>query len=386
MLTFTSSRLHLRFALLVAGCIWMVSASAQDPEFTLFDQNPTYLNPALTGLFGAEWNGFGQDNCSRLILQHRQQWNNLAGDYATSYVSYDHILPAIKGGGIGGYVLHDVAGQGVLTTTRIAGQGSKSVRIGRRVKAALGLEFSFNQKSLDWSRLSFPDMIDPQYGFVYGTSISPNQAQGTNYTDVSAGLSCIYSLRKPGPRKEPQLHFGIAAHHIDEPNESLFEGPSRLPVKFTGYAMVNLYLQDRVSLRTGTFYRRQGEFQHILLGGTIKFESQQENGAGFGFWYRGMPSTQYSDAIIGNFTWFRPNFQLNFNWDFTYSDLRPTTAPELNMVMTIPCDTKAIQRRLEKNRIWRLLTCPSCRWARNDAKHRSRREVSALDTEQQQHK
>ena len=325
--------------LLLLALVTTSKVVAQDPEFTLFNQNRAYLNPATVG-----------EDCQRVQLQYRNQWHELAGNYATLFSSYE-IQPTWAGFdgrgagsfqfGIGGYALHDRAGMSVLNTSKLGLQSSVRGTLSNRVKLSLGLEFGVLDKTLDWSRLTFPDMIDPTQGFIYGTSISPNQRGNVKMTDVSAGFEMKYRLRRPkADYSTPWLKWGIAGHHLNEPNESLFEGPSTLPVKWSSYAEAMFFLGKNrpTRIHAGAFYRNQGDFQHLLTGFNVGYQANGKT-LEVGPWYRGMPGFQYRDALIMSLSLQKENLGFRYSMDVTSSDLDPSGwAHEIGLVMMLQCD------------------------------------------------
>ena len=87
--------------------------------------------------------------------------------------AYDQHVNSIQGG-LGLTVMHDQAGQNTLQTTRITGMYAYQQSLTRKklsIRAAL--EASYFQKALDWSNLTFGDMIDPRRGFIYETQDTP---------------------------------------------------------------------------------------------------------------------------------------------------------------------------------------------------------------------
>ena len=92
------------------GALAPQSASAQDPEFTQFYSNPVYLNPAFAGTA----------RCPRFVMNYRNQWPAMSGNYVTSAAAYDQHIPSISGG-LGIIVMNDRAGRGTLSTSRISG-------------------------------------------------------------------------------------------------------------------------------------------------------------------------------------------------------------------------------------------------------------------------
>lgn len=317
----------------IASAVW-----AQDPEFTLFNQNETYLNPAAVG-----------EDCHEVNFQYRNQWHDLVGNYSTLFASYQLQPTGLMFNGrefqnfrvnLGGYIMHDNAGMSVLNSTKLGLQISAYGALSSRIRLGTGIEFGILDKSLDWSRLTFPDMIDPGQGFIYGTAISPDQQGNTKFTDVSAGFRMRYALLAPkDDYSTPWLEWGVAAHHINEPNESLFEGPSVLPVKLTGYAHGKLFMgRNRPThIHYGSFYRRQGDFQHLLTGFNFGYEAGGQTFE-IGPWYRGMPGFQYRDALILAMSLQRENLGFRYSMDLTSSQLSPSGwAHEIGLVMLLNC-------------------------------------------------
>ena len=135
---------------LVAGAL--NEAQAQDPEFTQYYANPLFLNPAFAG----------SDRCPRMTMAYRNQWPAMSGSYVTQAVSYDQHVNSIQGG-LGFTVMHDQAGQNTLQTTRITGMYAYQQSLTRKLSMRAALEANYFQ-ALDWSNLTFGDMIDPRRG------------------------------------------------------------------------------------------------------------------------------------------------------------------------------------------------------------------------------
>ena len=62
-----------------------------------------------------------------------------------------------------------------LTTTNISGMYSYQLNVTREFSIRFGMQGTYVQKKVDWDKLTFGDMIDPRYGFIYQTQeIRPN--------------------------------------------------------------------------------------------------------------------------------------------------------------------------------------------------------------------
>jgi len=66
----------------------VVSASAQDPQFSQYYQAPLYLNPGFTGITPQQ----------RLVVNNRIQWPNLPQAFNTFMASYDIWVDELRSG------------------------------------------------------------------------------------------------------------------------------------------------------------------------------------------------------------------------------------------------------------------------------------------------
>ncbi len=146
-------RIILLVTLLLLGSI----LKAQDPAFTQPMSAFTQLNPAL----------MGRDERSTAFITHRNQWPKLAGNYVTTLAGYYHYASKLNAYW-GGDILRDNAADGTIITSKISLGYAQNIRIGSiNLRAALKAEYV--QKAVDFSRLTFGDMIDQQLGFVNTT-------------------------------------------------------------------------------------------------------------------------------------------------------------------------------------------------------------------------
>ena len=304
-------------------CITLTTdVSGQDPEFTQFYANPLYLNPAFAGTA----------RCARANLNYRNQWPGISGTYVTYSASCDKYVDAITGG-LGLLVMSDKAGKGTLTTTNVSMMYAYSRPITREFSIGFGAQAGFFQKSIDWSKLTFGDMIDEKRGFVYDTKEQQLLKSKTN-PDFSAGILGYSS----------NYFFGFAMHHLTRPDEGLL-GESRLPRKITGHAGATLPMGSkgsRTSLSPNVLYQQQQDFRQLNLGLYI-------NKGDFvvGLWYRN------NDALIIVLGFQQRFFKIGYSYDVTISKLTNATAGahELSFSMQLACKPKSPK--------YRLIECPS---------------------------
>lgn len=312
--------------------VFALDLRAQDPEFTQFYANPIYLNPAFAG----------SARCPRLVMNYRNQWPSLTGTFVTTSASFDQHVQSIQGG-LGIIVLNDRAAQTTLQTTTVSGIYSYQQPISRKFSIKAGLQATYFQKSLDWDQLTFGDMIDPRKGFIYETMDVPRGGRVSN-VDFSAGILGF----------SDQFYGGFAVHHLNEPNESLIVGVSRLPMKFTGHAGVMIPIEKRnkqaeSSVSPNVMYRRQGEFQQLNLGLYVK-----KGPLVGGVWFRGLLfGPTYRDSFIGTIGLQSDVLRIGYSYDVTISELTPSTGGSHEVSLTVQFDCK------KKRRPIRTVSCPS---------------------------
>lgn len=301
-------------------------AKAQDAQFSQFYANPLYLNPAFAGT----------GRCPRVNLNYRNQWPGLDA-YVTHSASFDQHVDAIAGG-IGLLATNDRAGTGNLSTLNVSGMYSYQLPISRTLSLKAGFQGTYMQKRVDWSKLTFGDMIDPRNGFIYETNQIPHQ-EGISAVDFSSGL-LLFSK---------SYYIGGAVHHITEPNESLVMGTSRLPRKYTLHGGVVIPLDGRTgesNLSPNILYMSQGPFQQFLAG--LYLSKGPLVG---GLWYRHTPENP--DAMIALIGIQHQIFKFGYSYDITVSKLGMKTygAHEFSLGLQFYCKPK--------KKKYRTISCPS---------------------------
>ncbi len=301
-------------------------ALAQDPEFTQFYAAPLYLNPAFAGTA----------RCPRIALNYRNQWPALSGTFVTQQFSYDQHIPSIYGG-LGLMVTNDQAGEATLKTTTINLIYSYQLQVNRKFSVRFGMQAGYFQRSLDWNKLTFGDMIDPRRGFVYQTKDVPRGGTVGN-VDFAAGILGF----------SEQFYFGFAAHHLTQPNESVIIGNSPIPMKFTGHAGAIIpiskskYSTNDAKISPNILFRSQGTFNQLNIGMYMS-----KSGIVGGVWYRNR------DAFIVLVGINTTHFKFGYSYDLTLSKLGTGSggSHELSMGFNFNCKPK--------KRTFRTISCPS---------------------------
>ena len=296
-----------------------ITAKAQDPAFSQFYSNPLYLNPAFAGT----------NICPRANLNYRDQWPGIEKTYVTTAASYDKHINSI-GGGVGILIAQDRAGAGNFNTTHFALQYSYRLKLNHKFNVKAGFEASYRMIQLDWTNLTFGDMIDPQRGFVYNTQEDiGNNASTKSFPDFSAGLLGF----------SENLFFGFAVHHLTMPNQG-FISESQLPSKITAHAggniVINKYSHKSFTISPNFLYQNQAEFQQFNYG----IYAKQGPIVG-GLWARN--SLKNFDSFIIMIGLVQETFKFGYSYDITVSDLKNSNtlgAHELSFTLFLPCYTK----------------------------------------------
>ena len=301
--------------------------NAQDPTFTQFYANPLYLNPAFAGSYG----------CPRFALNYRNEWPQLSGNYVTYSASYDQYFKNVSGG-FGLLATHDQQGQGTIKTSMIGVVYSYHLQLGRKWKMMFGARAAWYQKSLDWDKLTFGDMIDPRRGFIYSTGDVP-RGGSRGFFDASSGIVVFNKY----------FFAGAAWHHMNRPNESMIIGESKLPWRFTGHMGADIVLGRRskysnsTSIMPNVIYQYQNGFQELNIGTYIKYGSFN-----VGAWYRNR------DAFILTIGINTGKFKLGYSYDVTVSKLNNGVSGgshEVSMGLNLNCKTKPVS--------FKTISCPS---------------------------
>ena len=318
----------------IAVCIFISNdANAQDPAFSQFYANPLYLNPAFAGAT--------PKGCPRVNLNYRDQWPGIGRTYVTTSASWDQHINAI-GGGLGIMVSQDRAGAGNLNTSHASLLYSYHLEVSRKFSIKAGFEASYRMIQLDWTDLTFGDMIDPQRGFIYETQEDiVNNATTRSFPDFSAGF-IGYS---------ENLFFGFAAHHLTKPNQG-FISESQLPTKLTahigGNITLNRYSNIATTISPNFLYQQQQDFQQFNYGVYVN-----RGPIVGGLWAR--HSMKNIDSFILMVGLLQETFKFGYSYDITASNLgnhNTLGAHELSFTLFMPC-------RSRSSKSFNTISCPA---------------------------
>lgn len=321
--------MHKRILILFTASILALSSGvmAQDAHFSQFYANPLYLNPAFAGT----------NVCPRIALNFRDQWPSMKGTFMSFSASYDQHFDKIAGG-IGVMAFGDRCGQdATIQSYEASFMYSFKVKVSKKFNMRFALQFSYLTNILDVNSLTFGDMIDPKYGFIYQTN--ENLASWNNTRDHSFDLAAGFL----GYTKH--FYFGYAAHHLNMPYISFIqEERYRMPMKHTAHVGGSFDLKRKS--------KKEHTFGDIAISPNIVFQYQ----GGLCFMSEGMYLSLYP-VTLG--AWLRHSFKnvdaviftagieyqfirVGYSYDLTVSKLINLTggAHEVSLQFLIPCPEK----------------------------------------------
>lgn len=328
--------------LILLGAIgWASIGFAQDPQFSQYYAAPIYLNPGFTGITPQQ----------RIAVNNRIQWPNLPQAYTTYSASYDIFVDELKSG-FGLLATTDKMGSAGWRTSTVGLNYSYKVRLNDKIVFSPGLYFGYGINGLDRSKLQLGDGLE-----YNGISLDPDLQKLGNQQYFDFGSGVIFYSRT--------LWMGAAFHHMNQPNLSILNDVSRLPMKITVHGGARMTLssgpreQDRASYLTPSFiYRKQGPISQLDFGLNYHIDP-----ISIGVWYRGKPfqsnyiGTVNQDALIFTLGLYLSSFTVGYSYDFTISELSTTSGGAHEISIVYEFVAKPLHRGVKKRN--RLIPCPT---------------------------
>ena len=300
------------FFLICASLMAAQYGAAQDLHFSQYFNNPLLTNPANTG--------FIPDADYRLGASYRNQYSNIMTvPYQTMSIYGDAQVfrNKLETGwmGLGGVILHDVAGSGSLTSTKIYGSVAYHQMLGLSSLLTAGFNVGWANKRIDQSKLTYPDQFD---GIFFDATL-PTSVQLINnnvsYFDMQAGLNYAYF-----PTKDVYINAGYSIQHVNQPKETFFEdnGNSRIAMRHIGFLNGLFKMNDDVILNPNMYYTTQAKSSELVLGMNAAYNLSGDGSKQLigGLYYR------YGDAFVPMVGLEINNIRFTFSYDVTTSSLK----------------------------------------------------------------
>ncbi len=262
--------------------------TGQDPALSLPFMQKLFINPAFAGA------DVGQMN-----LGFREQMPGSPARYITSVAGWDQPFELLHGG-MGVLLMHDMAGQGTLSSTSMSAMYSYHLRMSRELFLNAGFQASVYQSALNTSHLILPDMISPSQGITGGTGeIIPSERK--IFPDFSIGF-LLYS---------DKWFTAVSAHHLMEPYQSgVKTNETVLPRK---YSILLGYVFEK-NHGDMTFYPWAGMMQQgISHQAWLGFQMKYLLTAGGVVWKKNFGNS--SDILIFSLGIVTKRFRISYSYD-----------------------------------------------------------------------
>ncbi|MEO1098223.1 MAG: type IX secretion system membrane protein PorP/SprF [Bacteroidota bacterium] len=291
-----------------------LTIQGQDPQFSQFYAAPLYLNPAFAGA----------TQQTRVGLNYRNQWPSIDANFVTTSAYIDHFIED-KNSGIGLLIMRDREGQAGLKSTSVGLQYAYQLYLTDWLTFRPGVQVAWFNRNINFADLTFGDQFNPLTGEIENPSAETFGGLSKNFFDLSFG-GILYT---------GNAWLGVAAHHINTPNQAFDDGsdPNELPSKLSFHGGVKILFKPGVmgsgfyarpqerSLSPTFQYKTQGEFDQLDLGLYLTLEPLI-----FGAWYRGLPfktlegfNNNESIVMLVGFTKKRPKDALNIGYSYDYT-------------------------------------------------------------------
>jgi type IX secretion system PorP/SprF family membrane protein len=299
-------------------------SSAQDAAFSQYYASALYLNPAMAGT--QPYVSFSSNN--------RTQWRSIVIPYVTNQISliaplYGKDIRKNHLGGIGFSFFNDRAGESNFKTNGFNVNAAYNLPLtaSRSQVITFGVQGGLIQKSIDFTNLQWGQQFNPYIGVqAMNVPDQSNVKANTLYPDINAGVMYNFNGGKDYSTTGFSGYAGLAAYHINQPNESLVKSiVSPLPILYKAHLGFEVRAGKRINISPNALFVQQQTLQQ-LNGGmylTYLFPGQTKVLAPsyviFGTWYR------LKDAFIFSTGFGNDKYTLGFSYDFNTSSLRYNT-------------------------------------------------------------
>jgi type IX secretion system PorP/SprF family membrane protein len=245
------------FTFFILASISSSIAKAQGMHFSQYYNAPMLLNPANTG--------FLQDNDWRAGVNLRNQWATTPIPYNTFSAFADFGLMRDKWEtswiGTGLAMWRDVAGNGNLALTKIQANLAYHLLVSDRSTLSAGLGMSYNQRSVDISKLTFDVQWD-EFSFNKGVSNQETfTRQKSTYMDMSAGMNYSYANNN-----NLFITMSVGGMHINQPIETFYGMSNRKGFRPIANLDIVFKASDNVMLNPSVYYTREKKASELVMG------------------------------------------------------------------------------------------------------------------------
>lgn len=288
--------------------------SAQDLHFSQFFNSPLTENPANTG--------FMPDANYRAGANYRNQWTSIPVPYKTFSIYADAQLLRDRWYygwlGVGGVLLQDEAGAGILKSTKMYGSIAYHQLLGNNSLLSLGFNVGLASKRIDISKLTFPSQFNDTYGKWFFDRNLPSgeefTASNIYYFDLQTGMNYAYF-----PTDNIYFNLGFSVHHINRPKETFFkDGNNEIGRRYIGFLNAKIKVDPRVIINPNAYYTMQRGAREMVFGAWAAYNLSGEGGE---YQLLGGAYYRWDDALIPLIGYQLKQWRVMFSYDVTTSSL-----------------------------------------------------------------
>ena len=321
--------------LIFIGFISMNMAS-QDFHFSQFNENPSLLNPALTGA----------SHAFRASVIYKDQWSSITTPYTTYGISLESkIKPgnwqkldarrsmtfkkSFNRSAAGLSVYNDKAGTAQMGTLQANLSLAMFFPLNKHAALSFGLQGSMVQRKVDQSKLIYSNQYN---GSRYDSNLPTgelNTQPNFTYPELGAGAVWSYGQNEKSIAANNQLKalIGFSAYHINRPKQT-FIGSSttdKLYRKYVFHGNILIGIPNTMTAIVPSWLMQfQGTSKEMIEGIMIKHYMNDDSkytginkrsAVGFGLYYRN------SDAIIASLLIEKGQYSVGVSYDINLSGL-----------------------------------------------------------------
>lgn len=302
---------RMKIILLLLATMMVRYGYAQDLHFSQYFNAPMLVNPANTG--------FNPDYDFRIGGNYRSQWANVGTPYRTMSVWGDTKLftDRFENGwlGVGGSLLKDEAGSGILSSTGGYASVAYHQMLGYNSLLSGGFSLGYMSKRIDISKLTFDNQWN---GSFFDVTIPPNEPfafNKVNYFDLQMGLNYAYFASE-----NMYLNAGISVAHINRPRESFFDATvsdNRVEPRYTAFVNSSFKVQNTWIVNPNLYVSKMGNAWETVVGFNANRDLTGDGLSQFivGLYYRN------KDALIPMVGYQVNDLRITVNYDATISSL-----------------------------------------------------------------
>jgi type IX secretion system PorP/SprF family membrane protein len=311
------------------------TVTAQDPQFSQFYAAPLYLNPALAGATSQ----------ARAGINYRNQWPAIDANFTTLSAYFDYFIEDYNSS-VGLIITRDQEGLAGLRSLSIGLQYAYELQINDKIGFRPGVQLALFNRDVNFDKLTFGDQFDPATGQFLDQPTA--ETFRTNFSKT------FFDISFGGVLFTRSAWLGVSAWHLTQPNQSIIDEQSPLPIKYSFHGGFKFYLKPGI-VGTGVYsrksersiapaiqYRHQGDFDQMDIG--LYFTAEP---LVIGTWYRGVPFKNIDDFVNNESIVLLLGFvqlgakdaiNIGYSFDYTISKLGVSSggAHEFSLVYTWP--------------------------------------------------